>query len=117
MNFKQHKYKLTVSICLLNAEKDRINEIITSYNNRLEKIYNSLMSIMDELDEVNKIENIKNETDQINNLLVYSKIFNNTNNEIKNINSDVNNNLNKIEDKNKDSTRTELTRSRHAGTQ
>ena len=101
MDYPTHKYKLTVSFCLLNSEKDRIKDIIKAYNNRLEKIYNSLISLMDQLDEINKIEHITDKKDQINNLILYSKIFNNTNDEIKILKSDVNNNLNKIEDKNK----------------
>ena len=100
MNYTTHKQKLVISICLLNAEKDNIKNIISSYNKRLEIIYNSLISNMDELEKINNIENIKDEKDQINNLIVYSKIFNNTNNEIKNLKSDVTNNIKKIEDKN-----------------
>ena len=65
MDFQQHKYKLTVSICLLNSEKDRIKDIIKAYNNRLEKIYNSLISIMDEIEQINKIEKITDDNEQI----------------------------------------------------
>ena len=79
MEFNNHKYKLVVSICLLNAEKDRIKEILKSYNNRLETIYNHLISIMDQMEELNKIEKITDEKEQINNLIIYSKINNNNN--------------------------------------
>ena len=83
MNYTTHKQKLVISICLLSAEKDNIKNIISSYNKRLEIICNNLISNMDELEKINNIENIKDEKDQINNLILYSKIFNNTNDEIK----------------------------------
>ena len=95
MNYTTHKKKLFISICLLNAEKDNIKNIISSYNKCLEIIYNNLMSNMDEIEKINNIENMKDEKDQINNLIIYSKIFNNTNNEIKNLKSDFTNNIKK----------------------
>ncbi len=38
MEFENHKYKLIVALYLLNSEKDRIKEILKSYNYRLEHI-------------------------------------------------------------------------------
>ena len=99
MEFEQHKYKLIVSICLLNAEKDHIKNIITSYNNRLEFIYNNLISIMDQLEELNKIGKITDEQEQIKKLIIYSKIYN-YNDEINIIKSNATSYINKIENKN-----------------
>ena len=99
MEFNNHKYKLVVSICLLNAEKDRIKEILKSYNNRLEYIYNNLISIMDQMEELNKIEKITDEKEQINNLIIYSKI-NNNNNETNLLKNNIECNINKIDEKN-----------------
>ena len=96
MEFGKHKYKLVVALTLLNSEKDRIKDILKSYNIRLESIYSNLISIMDQLQEINLIEDIKNEDEQIKNLIKYSKIFNNNdNNEINIIKSNATNHINK----------------------
>ena len=100
MEYTQHKQKLIISICLLNAEKDRIKDIIKAYNNRLDNIYNSIISIMDQVQEISDLENVKDEKQQLYNLIIYSKIFNNNDNELKLLKSEVETNINKIEHKN-----------------
>ena len=48
MDFQNHRFKLLVSISLMCSEKDRIKQIITSYNMRLEHIYNNICSTLDQ---------------------------------------------------------------------
>ncbi len=69
MNFTNYKYKLVASVSLLTAEKDRIQEIITAYNIRLNTIYNNISSILDDLEWINFIENIADEKQRIINLI------------------------------------------------
>jgi hypothetical protein len=56
MDFNNHKYKLIISISLLNAEKENIKNVINSYNERLEKNYISILEILNQLEKINLIE-------------------------------------------------------------
>ena len=82
-----------MGVCLLKSEQDRIKEIISSYNLRLEQIYNNLCSLLDDLDNINLIEKMTDEKKQINNLILYSNINTPFKNKIEST-------LNKIEEKN-----------------
>ena len=59
MNFTNYKYKLVVSVCLMQSEKSRIKEIIEAYNIRLNTIYSSISSMLDDLEKINFIEKLK----------------------------------------------------------
>ena len=97
MDFQQHKYKLVVSICLLHAEKENIKNIINSYNERLENIYNNILEILNQLEKINLIEASTDEKEQIKNLIVYSKIYNNKD-DINVLKNNVESNIFKIEE-------------------
>ena len=49
MDFTNYKYKLIASVAILTAEKDRIKEIITAYNIRLDNIFIAVSSLLDDL--------------------------------------------------------------------
>ena len=72
MDYKTQKFKLVVSLCLLKSEQDRIKDILSSYNTRLEHIYNNICSLLDELEKLNNLENMTDEQQQLNNLILYA---------------------------------------------
>jgi hypothetical protein len=86
MDIHNQKYKLVVAVSLLTAETDRIKKIFTSYNIRLDCIYNKLVNLIHELDELNKIEQISDDKTKIDSLIEYvhlmttNDIINNTKN-------------------------------------
>jgi len=61
----------------MQSEKSRIKEIIEAYNIRLNTIYSSISSMLDDLEKINFIEAIPNEKEQINNLINFVNDFNN----------------------------------------
>jgi hypothetical protein len=69
MDFTNYKYKLIASVAILTAEKDRIKEIITAYNIRLDNIFIAVSSLLDDLEKINFIEKIPEEKERIINLI------------------------------------------------
>ena len=99
MNFTNYKYKLVVSVCLMQSEKSRIKEIIEAYNIRLNTIYSSISSMLDDLEKINFIEAIPNEKEQINNLINFVNDFNNIE-ELETIKNEIDEKIKKINETN-----------------
>jgi hypothetical protein len=96
MDFINYKHKVVISVCLLNAEKERIKEIINTYKIRLESIYNNLNSLLDDLTHINFIESMPDHKEKINKLIENV----NNNNIYSKLNIDVDNEFKKIDEKN-----------------
>ena len=100
MNFTSYKYKLVVSVSLLQSEKERIKEIVEAYNIRLNTIYISISSLLDDLEKINFIEAIPNEKEQINKLINFVNVFNNIE-ELETIKNEIDEKINEIDETNK----------------
>ena len=96
MDFINYKHKVVISVCLVNAEKERIKEIIITYKIRLESIYNNLNSLLDDLTHINFIESMPDHKEKINKLIENV----NNNNIYSKLNIDVDSEFKKIDEKN-----------------
>ncbi len=103
MDFMAQKYRLYVSSSLLFYEKQKIQDIFNSYNNRLTIINNSVKVLLNDINNLKSIEGIHDEKIQFDKLfeLINNNNINEINNEIKikcnnidNINNEINENIN-----------------------
>jgi hypothetical protein len=85
MEFSNYKNKTIASIAILTVEKDRIKEIIQGYKIRLDSIYITVSSLLDDFEKLNYIENIVDEKERVIDLIKFAcNCSTDENNKIKN---------------------------------